>query len=160
MGASNARAEAAADPGARELVITRLVDAPRDMVFDAWTDPAQVTQWWGPEGFAVTALEMDVRPGGTWRKCMRAPDGQEFWRKGVYREVVAPERLVFTYVSDDPLDAPGRETLVAVTFAAQGGKTLMTLRHSGFDTVPARDSHRGGWASCIGRFARYMTETR
>jgi uncharacterized protein YndB with AHSA1/START domain len=157
MAASNARAEAAADPGARELVITRLVDAPREMVFRAWTEPRQAMQWWGPEGFAVTALEMDVRLGGTWRKCMRSPDGQEFWRHGVYREVVALERLVFTYVSDDPLGAPGHETLVTVTFAARGDKTLMTLRHGGFDTVPARHSHFGGWASCIERFARYMS---
>jgi uncharacterized protein YndB with AHSA1/START domain len=116
-------------------------------------------QWWAPEGFAVTALEMDVRPGGSWRKCMRSPDGREFWRRGVYCEVVAPERLVFTYVSDDPLGAPGRETLVTMTFAAQGDKTLMTLRHSGFDTLAARDSHLGGWASCIERLARYMTPT-
>jgi uncharacterized protein YndB with AHSA1/START domain len=156
MAASTARPSAAAAAAERELVITRLVDAPRDMVFGAWTDPKQAMQWWGPEGFAVVALEMDVRPGGRWRKCMRAPDGKDYWRKGVYREVVAPERLVFTYVPDDPLGAPGHETLVTVTFEPRGAKTMMTLRHGGFESKPAQESHLGGWTSCIERFARHL----
>jgi uncharacterized protein YndB with AHSA1/START domain len=155
MAARNAKASAAL-AAERELVITRLLGAPREMVFRAWTESKQAMQWWGPEGFAVVALEMDVRPGGQWRKCMRSPEGRDYWRKGVYREVVAPERLVFTYVSDDPLGEPGHETLVTVSFAERGDQTLMTLRHSGFDSVPARDSHRGGWTSCIDRFARYV----
>lgn len=157
MAVSTARPSAAADPAERELVIARLVDAPRDMVYAAWTDPKQAMQWWGPEGLTVVALEMDVRPGGKWRKCMRGADGKDYWRKGVYREVVAPERLVFTYVSDDPIDAPGRETLVTVSFEERGAKTMMTLRHSGFESKPARDSHARGWGSCIERFARYVT---
>jgi uncharacterized protein YndB with AHSA1/START domain len=157
MAASDAR-PSAPDTAERELVMTRLLDAPREMVFAAWTDPKQAMQWWGPEGLAVVALEMEVRPGGKWRKCMRAPDGTDYWRSGVYREVVAPERLVFTYVSDDPLGVPGHETLVTVTFEQRGAKTMMTLRHSGFDAKPARDSHLGGWTSCIERFARYMTQ--
>ena len=157
MAASNARPSAAATAAERELVVTRLVDAPRDMVYAAWTEPKQAMQWWGPEGLDVVTLEMDVRPGGQWRKCMRAPDGKDYWRKGVYREVVAPERLVFTYVSDDPLGAPGHETLVTVTFEQRGAKTMMTLRHNGFESKPARDSHHGGWTSCLDRFARYMS---
>ena len=156
MGASNVRPSSAANPIERELVITRVFDAPRDAVFRAWISPEQAAQWWGPEGFAVVALEMDARPGGTWRKCMRSPEGRDFWRKGVYREIVAPERLVFTYVSDDPLGNPGHETLVTVTFTARGDKTLMTLRQTGFESTAARDSHRGGWGSCIERFARYV----
>lgn len=157
MAASNARPSAAADAAERELVVTRLVDAPRDMVYAAWTDPKQAMQWWGPEGLTVVALDMDVRPGGRWHKCMRAPDGRDYWRRGVYREVVAPERLVFTYASDDPRGEPGHETLVTVTFEERGAKTMMTLRHSGFESKPARDSHHGGWTSCIERLARYMT---
>ena len=160
MVASNARPSAAADAAERELVITRLVDAPRDMVYAAWTDPKQAMQWWAPEGLTVVALEMDVRPGGQWRKCMRAPDGNDYWRKGVYREVVAPERLVFTYVSDDPRGEPGHETLVTVTFEKRGAKTMMTLCHSGFESKPARDAHHRGWASSLERFARYVTPAR
>jgi uncharacterized protein YndB with AHSA1/START domain len=158
MAARNAKPSADVDP-AQELVITRLLDAPREMVFRAWIESKQAMQWWGPEGFTVVALEMDVRPGGHWRKCMRSPEGHDYWREGVYREIVAPERLVFTYLSDDPVGGPDHETLVTVTFAARGDQTLMTLRHSGFDTVPARDSHKDGWSSCIERFARYVATT-
>ncbi len=157
MGASRARPDAAADPAERELVVTRVFDAPRDLVFRAWIEPEQAAQWWGPEDFTVVSLEMDVRPGGMWRKCMRSPEGRDYWRQGVYREIVAPERLVFTYVSDDPRGNPGHETLVTVTFADQGAKTLMTLRQTGFESIGARDSHRGGWTSCIERFARFVT---
>jgi uncharacterized protein YndB with AHSA1/START domain len=156
MAATNAKPSAAVD-AERELVITRLLDAPRAMVFRAWTESKQAMQWWGPEGFTVVAVEMDLRPGGAWRKCMRSPEGRDYWRRGIYREVVAPERLVFTYVSDDPLGEPGHETLVTVTFAERGDRTMMILRHSGFESVPARDSHRGGWTSCVERFARYIT---
>ena len=155
MPARNAKPSADADPE-RELVITRLVDAPREMVFRAWAESKQAMQWWGPEGFTVVVLEMDVRPGGHWRKCMRSPEGRDYWREGVYREIIVPERLVFTYLSDDPVGSPDHETLVTVTFAAHGDQTLMTLRHSGFDTVSARDSHNDGWSSCIERFARYV----
>ena len=157
MAVSNARPSATADAAERELVITRLFDARRDVVYAAWIEPKQAMQWWGPAGFDVVALDMDVRPGGQWRKCMRAPDGKDYWRKGVYREVVAPERLVFTYASDDPLGEPGHETLVTVTFEPRGAKTMMTLRHSGFDAKPARDSHLGGWTSCIERFQRHIS---
>jgi len=157
MAASNASPSAAAEAAERELVVTRLVDAPRDMVYAAWTEPEQAMQWWGPAGFAVTVLEMDVRPDGKWRKCMRAPDGKDYWRSGVYREVVAPERLVFTYVSDDPRGAPGHETVVTVIFEERGAKTMMTLRHSGFQSKAARDSHLGGWGSSLERFARHIS---
>lgn len=156
MAASNARPSAAAPPMERELVITRVFDAPRNLVFRAWIDPEQAAQWWGPQGFTVVSLEMDVRPGGAWRKCMRSPDGRDYWRQGVYREIVAPERLVFTYVSDDPQGNPGHETLVTVTFADHGAKTLMTLRQAEFESTAARDAHRGGWTSSIERFARYL----
>ena len=80
----------------RVLLFTRVFDAPRSAVFKAWTDPKQLVQWFAPEGFSVAFLEMEVRPGGAWRKCMRSPDGVDYWRHGVYFEVVEPERLVFT----------------------------------------------------------------
>ncbi len=156
MGASRARPSVAANPAERELVITRVFDAQREIVFRAWIEPEQASQWMGPQGFTVVSFEMDVRPGGAWRKCMRSPEGRDYWRKGVYREIVAPERLAFTYVSDDPIGIPGHETLVTVTFSEQGGKTLMTLRQTEFESMAARDSHRGGWTSAIERFARYL----
>ena len=80
----------------REFVITRVFDAPRSLVFKMWTDPKHMAHWWGPKGFTNPVCEMDVRPGGAWRIVMRGPDGGEHPAKGVYREVVAPGRLVMT----------------------------------------------------------------
>ena len=152
-----AKTGAAVDGQERELVFTRVFDAPRSVVFRAWTDPQQVAQWWGPQGFSVVFLEMDVRPGGAWRKRMRSPAGADYWRRGVYREVVEPERLVFTYISDDPESDPEHETIVAVSFTDNGAKTLMTFRQAEFESAAARDSHRHGWTSCMERFAAYLT---
>lgn len=151
-----AKTGATVDGQDRELVFTRVFDAPRSVVFRAWTDPEQVAQWWGPQGFSVAFLEMDVRPAGAWRKCMRSPEGSDYWRRGVYREVVEPERLVFTYISDDPESDPDHETIVTVTFADHGAKTLMTFRQAEFESVASRDSHRHGWTSCMERFAAYL----
>jgi uncharacterized protein YndB with AHSA1/START domain len=143
----------------RVLLFTRVFDAPRRLVFRAWTDPKQLVQWFGPEGFSVAFLEMDVRPGGAWRKCMRSPEGKDYWRRGVYLEVVEPERLVFTYISDDPVSDPEHETVVTILFEDQGAKTLMTFRQEEFESVAARDSHNFGWTSCMERFAAYVAHT-
>ena len=78
-------------------MITRVFNAPRKMVFDAWTDPRQVAQWWGPRGFTTTISEMDVRPGGVWRLVMHGPDGTDYKNKVVYLEVAKPERLVYKH---------------------------------------------------------------
>jgi len=144
-------------PGSdRELVITRVFDAPRCLVFRAWTDPELVVHWWGPQGFAPISCTMDPRPGGEWRRSMRAPDGSLRVARGVYREIVAPERLVFTYAWEEADGRPGRETLVSVVFVERGGRTELTLRQAVFETVTARDAHCGGWTSCLERFAEYL----
>ena len=158
LDAESADTTATVEKAARELLLTRFFDAPRELVFKAWTDPEQVAQWYGPEGFSEVFLEMDVRPGGAWRKCMRSPEGTDYWRRGIYREIVEPERLVFTYVSDDPQGIPGHETLVTITFADRGAKTLMTFRQAEFESIAARNSHQGGWTSCMGRFAAYVAQ--
>jgi uncharacterized protein YndB with AHSA1/START domain len=84
-----------ADPD-HELVITRLIDAPRERIFAAWTDPKQLARWWGPHGMTTPVCEMDLRPGGVFRTVMRARDGTEYPHAGVFLELVAPERIVFT----------------------------------------------------------------
>lgn len=140
----------------RVLVITRVFDAPRRLVFKAWTEPEHAARWWGPQGFTTLSCEMDVRPGGIWRRCMRSPEGTLCIKRGVYREVVPPERLVFTYADEDADGGLGHETLVTVTFAEQGEKTKLTLHQAVFDTVAARDAHEGGWTSCLERFAEYL----
>jgi uncharacterized protein YndB with AHSA1/START domain len=138
------------------LVITRLFDAPRDLVFAAWVDAEQAGKWWGPRGFIPVSYTMDVRVGGAWRRVMRSPDGVEYRARGVYREIAAPERLAFTYAWEHNPDHSGHETLVTITFAQRGDKTELTLRQALFETVTARDAHGTGWSSCLDRFADYL----
>jgi uncharacterized protein YndB with AHSA1/START domain len=126
-------------PGDRDIVMTRVFDAPRERVFKAYTDPDAIARWWGPRGWTTENRRMDVRPGGTWHYCMRGPDGAESWGLGVYREVVEPERLVYV---DSFSDADGNTVppsmVITVTFAEQGEKTRLTV-HTVFSTPEERD---------------------
>jgi uncharacterized protein YndB with AHSA1/START domain len=144
----------------RTLVITRLLDAPRAMVFAAWVDQDQAAQWWGPKGFTSVSCAMDVRVGGVWRRVMRSPDGAELTARGVYREIIAPERLVFTYAWEQNPEQTGHETLVTLTFADLGDKTELTLRQAVFETVAARGDHRDGWSGCLERLAEHLAQRR
>jgi uncharacterized protein YndB with AHSA1/START domain len=136
------------------LAMTRVFDAPRDVVFRAWTDPALARSWWSPRGFTVLACEMDPRPGGAWRVSMRSPSGRIHVERGVFREVVEAERLVFTQAWDDPSGSPGFETLVTVTFEPDGATgTRLRFEQSGFATVRSRDGHEEGWSSCFDRLS-------
>ena len=121
----------------REIVISRLLDAPPERVWDAWIDPTAVAQWFGPNGFTITTHEMDVRPGGIWRFTMHGPDSVDYPNKINYREVVRPARLVYRHSGgeDDPdvFDT-------TVTFEAHGSNTLLTL-HAVFPTAADRDRH-------------------
>ena len=116
---------------ARELIIERVFDAPRELVFKAWTDRAHLVHWWGPKGWTLPVCNMDFRPGGTWHYCMRGPEGEESWGKAVYREIVEPERLVYVDVFSDAEGntADGMpQMLITVEFAEEGGKTRVTSR--------------------------------
>ena len=140
----------------RELVITRLLNAPRELVFKAWTDPKLAMRWWGPRDYPATHIEMDVRPGGTWRNCLTSKeDGRELWQHGVFREVVPPERLVFTFVWEEEGER-GMENIVTVTFADEGGKTRLTLRQTPFQSVAERDGHGYGWNSTLDRLEEQL----
>jgi len=144
----------------RELVITRILDAPRDVVFRAWTEPDRVARWWGPQGFVTTYCDMDIRPAGAFRVCMRSPEGAEHWKQGIYREIVVPEHLAFTFAWEDAEGKPGHQTLVTVTLADRGGRTELTLHQAVFETVAARDDHRRGWTSTLQRFVEYLAGNR
>jgi len=144
----------------RELVITRIFDAPRHLVFQAWTEPGRAARGGGPQGFVTTYGDMDVRPGGAFRVCMRSPEGVDHWKQGVYREVVEPERLVFTFAWEDAEGKPGHETLVTVSFAEQGAKTRLTLHQAIFETVARRDEHQRGWTSTLQRLAEYLANNQ
>ncbi len=135
----------------RELVITRLIDAPRELVFKAWTEPEHLLAWWGPKHHPAVSARTDPRPGGTWRAALRSvEDGRVLTHGGNFREVVPPDRLVFTFTWDEEGER-GLETVVTMTFADQGGKTLMTLRQTPFQSTGEREGHRGGWTSTFER---------
>jgi uncharacterized protein YndB with AHSA1/START domain len=139
----------------REMVETRVLDAPRETVWKAWTDPSRVARWWGPMGFTLPGCEMDLRRKGGYRFVMRGPDGTDYPFHGVYWDVVEPQRLVFTAIVDD---APDHEMLTAVTFTDHGGKTRLTVRQ----TVPKSEAHaRGqqqGWSESLDRLAEYLSK--
>ncbi len=112
-----------AEPGKQEIVVSRVFDAPRDLVFKACTDPELIAQWWGPKGFTTTVEELDVRPGGMWRVVQRDAEGNEYAFHGVYHEVT-PERIVDTFEYEA---MPGHVLLETETFEdLGGGRTKMT----------------------------------
>jgi uncharacterized protein YndB with AHSA1/START domain len=141
----------------RDVVITRVFDAPRELVFRAWTDPKHMAQWWGPKYFTNRVEQMDVRPGGAWRIVMCAPDGAEHPAQGVYREIVPPEQLVFT---NDAVDKNGGVIIAGfttVTFDDQNGKTKLTLRTRGVAMVAYAAQYlqgmETGWTQSLERLA-------
>jgi uncharacterized protein YndB with AHSA1/START domain len=144
----------------RELTITRVFDAPRELVFKAWTDAKHLAQWWGPKGFTNPVCDMDARVGGLLRMHMRAPDGTVYPMKGQIRELVAPERLVFANIA---VDAAGRhllEGLTTVTFIDEGGKTKMTLHTKAVAVVEDAAAYlqgmEAGWTQSIDKLQAFL----
>jgi uncharacterized protein YndB with AHSA1/START domain len=138
-------------------MITRTFDAPRELVWAAWTEPERMMRWWGPKDFTSPACTIDLRVGGKYLFCMRSPDGQDYWSTGTYREVVPMERIVYT---DSFADEHGNvvpashygmgddlplEFTVTVTFDEREGRTTMTLRHEGLPAGEMRDQAAAGW---------------
>ena len=119
----------------REIMIVRTFDAPRALVFKAFTDPRHIDRWWGPDGFRNTTLAMDFRPGGAWRYIMHGPDGRDWPNHVVYAVIKEPERLEYAHGSDAD-SAPHFH--VTVTFVEEAGRTTLTMR-SLFPTAAARD---------------------
>jgi uncharacterized protein YndB with AHSA1/START domain len=130
-----AKTDLVAEPGKQAVVITRIFDAPRELVFKAITDPGLIPQWWGPRRLTTTVDKMDVRPGGVWRFVQRDQDGNEYAFNGVYHAVVPPERLVYTFEFEG---MPGHVLLETVTFEEHDGKTTATDTPV-FQTVEDRD---------------------
>ena len=146
---------------ADELVIVRVFDAPRELVFAAWTEPRHLAHWSGPKGFTTPHSEMDFRPGGSYRACLRAPDGTDHWVRGSYREIEPPARLVMTHGWEDGQGRPGPQTLVTVTLSEEGpGRTRMHFRQTGFTTPASRDGHADGWSSSFERLAEHLDRAR
>jgi uncharacterized protein YndB with AHSA1/START domain len=172
---SNPTTGAAAKGAENEFVITRRFDAPRDLVFAAFTEPERMKQWWGPKGFTVIASKMDLRPGGTYHYGMRAPDGTAMWGKLVYREIVRPERLVLVNSFSDEAGGLTRhpmsptwplEMLSTFLFVEADGGTALTIKWSPLNARPeeratfagAHDGMRQGWTGTLDQLAEYLAK--
>jgi uncharacterized protein YndB with AHSA1/START domain len=158
----------AKEPAGKDLVITRVFDAPREFVWNAWTEPETSMKWWGPKGFTCPVCRIDLRVGGAYFNCMRSPEGQDYWSTGVYREIVPPERLVCT---DSFADEKGNvvpathygmsadfplEMLVTVTLEEEAGKTRLTLEHVGLPPGEDLDNCRVGWSESFDKLAEVL----
>jgi len=148
-----------------EVIITRVFDAPRQLVWRAWTDANHLARWWGPKDFTAPSIKLDLRVGGRYHWCMRAPDGKDYWTTGEFREIDPPEKLVYT---DNFADAKGNivspkeygmtgdwqyEMLVAVTLEDLGNRTRMTLKHTGLPRGEMTDMTVAGWNESFDKMA-------
>ncbi|MCL5807575.1 MAG: SRPBCC domain-containing protein [Deltaproteobacteria bacterium] len=149
-----------------ELIITRVIDAPRELVWRAWTNPAYLTRWWGPRNFTSPSGTIDLRVGGKYLFCMRSPEGKDFWSTGIYKEIVPFERIVCTDSFADekgnvvpashygmPGDDWPMDLLVTVTFEDAGKKTRMTLRHVGIPAGEMGKMAGQGWNESFDKLA-------
>jgi uncharacterized protein YndB with AHSA1/START domain len=141
-------ATASSPEQAPSLSLSRRFKAPRERVFRAFTDPTQLTQWWGPKGFTVPDLALDVRPGGAWRTTMRSPEGKDHIVSGVYRDIVPPSRLVFTW-GWETTGTRGHETVVTIELFEIADGTRLELRQEVFESIESRDQHEHGWGGCL-----------
>jgi uncharacterized protein YndB with AHSA1/START domain len=147
-------------PSDREIVMTRVFDAPRDLVFEAWTNPEHVRHWWGLRASTMLLCEADVRPGGSWRYVTTGSDGEEVPFAGVYREITAPERLVYTEVYDVAPFNSGDPAVNTVVFTEENGRTLTTVT-TVYPTKEVRDFVLGtgmehGAAESYDRLAEHL----
>ncbi len=146
----------------REIVISRVFDAPRELVWKAWTEPQHVAQWWGPNGFTTTIEKMDFRVGGVWKLTMHGPDGRDYPNSSVFREIVKPERIVFSHGGHRE-GGTGTHFMATWTFKTLGKQTRLTMRLV-FDTSAERElvvtefgAIEGG-KQTLARLAEFLTK--
>jgi uncharacterized protein YndB with AHSA1/START domain len=165
---------------AKDFVMSRVFDAPRDLLWTCFTDPERMKQWWGPKGFTVLSSKMDLRVGGTYHYGMKGPDGSPMWGLFTYREIVPKERLVFVNSFSDenrgvtrhPM-APTWPLTLLTTFTfedAPGGKTKFTVRwqtldateaeQETFDSAKSRQSMTNGWGGTLDQLKAYLANTK
>lgn len=158
-------------PRGQGLVIRRVFEAPLALVWRAWTEPEHFMKWWGPAGFTCPLARMDVRTGGRYHWCMRAPDGKDYFTAGEFREVVPLKRIVYT---DSFADESGEivspkvcgfaedfpnDTIVTVTFEETDGRTVMTLRHDGLPQGNLEEMTGGGWRESLDKLALSLRQS-
>lgn len=138
------------------LTITRTFDAPCELVFRMWTEHEHMTQWGCPHGFTIPESEADIREGGHWRTVMISAEHGRHVCRGEYREIVPPERLVFTHAWEREDGTMSPETVVTVVLEDVDGATKMTFVQEGFESVGSRDGHESGWTECFERLERFL----
>jgi len=138
---------------AATLRLERLIPSPPELLFDLWTQPAQLVRWWGAEGYETLVHTLDVRPGGRWRIALRGSDDSVMTTSGVYRVVEPPRLIAFTWAWEGPGQARGHETEVVVTFDPAPGGTRLVLVQQRFESQRARDGHDAGWSAAFDRLA-------
>jgi len=166
------------DTASKDFVISRVFDAPRNLVWKCFTEPERMKHWWGPKGFNVLSSKMDLRPGGTYHYGMKGPDGKTMWGKFVYREIVPPEKQVFINSFSDEAGGITRhpmsptwplEMFSIFTFEEQpGGKTRLIIRWSAYNATEeeqkifdiSHDSMRQGWGGTMDQLAEYLAKAR
>lgn len=159
-----------AESAERVLNITRVIDAPRELVWKAWTEPGLMMRWWGPTGFTAPVCNIDLRVGGAYLSCMRSPEGKDYWSTGVYREITPQQRIVCTDSFADeqgkviPATAYGMsaefplEMMLTVTFEADDGKTRLTLQHVGLPPGEDLENCRAGWNQSLDKLSEMLAE--
>lgn len=165
-----AKREQSEEPAQGDLVIERVFDAPRELVWKTWTEADGVKRWWGPKDFTAPSVKMDLRVGGIYLYCMRAPDGKDYWSTGTFRDIVPLERIVAT---DSFADKDGNivaatyygmsadiplELVLSVTFQDIGAKTKLILRHAGMPPGTDRELARQGWNESLDKLSGVLTE--
>ena len=171
MSARTTRARTTRSAPLIDLAIMRVFDAPRELVWKNWTEPELVKRWWGPKGFTAPYIKIDLRVGGEYLYCMRAPDGKDYWSKGFYREIVPPERIVCTdsFADDKGNTVPATyygfgadfplELLLTLAFEEQEGRTKFTLKHAGFPPGPHKDDAQVGWNQSLDKLSEILKQS-
>jgi uncharacterized protein YndB with AHSA1/START domain len=163
-----ARKKQAAMASSKALIITRVFDAPRELVWKAWTEPKHLMKWWGPKEFTCPVCKIDFRVGGSFHYCMRSPEGKDYWGTGVYKEIRRFEKIVVTDSFADkfgnvvPATAYGfegdfpLELLITITFEKLKGKVKLTLRHDGFPVGKHKDMANTGWNESLDKLRELL----
>jgi uncharacterized protein YndB with AHSA1/START domain len=146
------------EPGELTLNMTRVLPAPRPLVFRACTEPAELAKWWGPRGFTTPGVELDLRVGGSYRFAMQPPDGDLFYLTGEFREVDPPAKLVYTFRWEDP-DPDDRETVVTLSFGDLGESTELVFTQGVFATEGRHALHEQGWTDGLDRLEQLLAVT-
>jgi uncharacterized protein YndB with AHSA1/START domain len=140
------------------LTLTRVFDAPRQLVFEAWTQKEHLDKWCCPRGFTIASSEGEPRPGGKWHTRMIAPNGEPYPLRGVYQEFVPHDYFTTTHIWEEDDGTPEHETLLTVRFTDEGGKTKVTLEQIRFKSVESRDGHQGGWSECLDKLGEHLAK--